>query len=1478
MKAKLARLLAAIVIISMAAPMFGMAPVLATAEAPPTFEQVEVESVVELDKEDIYIVLLEDAPLATYAGGVSGLTATSPTTTSANKLDASSPTSVAYLSYLAAKQAEFIANAEKMLDRSVDVVYQYAAALNGMAARVSAAEAKKLATLPGVASVERDFNRQIDTDAGPGWMGVYSVWDGTATGDAGTQGEGMLIGVIDTGINMDHPSFAEIGPSDGYIHTNPLGDGVFLGLCATEPTTYTCNNKLIGAYDYVDVRGYESDGPEDSNGHGSHTSSTAAGNTLEDAVIDLDGYVVTRTISGMAPHANIIMYDACDSTGCPNSATNAAINQAVLDGVDVINYSIGGGAADPWQDSNSQAYLAARTAGVFVATSAGNDGSAPGTVGSPANAPWLLSVGNASHNRTFMNTVSFNGGGGALADMSGRSVGNAYGPAPIVHAKNYTSTVTANDALCGDPFPAGTWSGEIVVCDRGGGIALVDKAASVAAGGAGGVIIANAAANGEQVYATPLGLPSSHISYTDAEALRAWLDAGTGHTATLSRAEVVIDDTFGDRMSPSSSRGPNLPVLDVIKPSVIAPGTDIIAAYHNGPEYAMIGGTSMASPHTAGVALLVRSVHPDWSPAQVQSAMESTALYAPIYKEDWVTEADPFDYGAGRPYAQYAVQAGFVLDETESNYTDADPLAGGDPSTLNLTVLGQDQCLVNCTWTREIESTMGEAVTWTVSTTDAAITVEPSSFTLPAGGTQVVTVTADVTGMPYDEWFFGRVEFTPDTTDTVPAHFTVAALPSAGVLPESVVIETRRDVGAKVLAGLEVAESPELTVEAFGLVAPTMSNFVVEQHPDTTVDFPDIFFGFDEVATISVTVPAGAKRLVAEIFDTTSDDLDMLVLPDTDGDGTPELSDLTGEECQSAAGGPWESCDILDPSAGTWFVMILNYTEIQTGGDPVTLGTAVVTDIDEGNMTVTHPASVPAATPFDITLAWDEAMMEGDMLYGGFSVGTTAATPGDIKSIVPVKIIRLEDDVVKDATVLKVGDDITITYQLTVQPNASNEDYTLTLTDTIPAGLTYVPGSADASRGSVNVVGNELTWAGVMQVSTPQYVVTDNSTDPNCDTPIGGGYLDAYSEYGYTTLAGLEGDTISWQFGSLGTNTEFYGTAIAEKPRFTDDGFVLFPDEDTGAEPWTNQDLPDPTVPNGLAAPYWRDMEIIYTPAPTNTGVTGVNYGVAWVVEFDDIQVYDDPSQTLDFEVWAWTEADPSLGTPDIVYAYDNVNIADTVGTVGIENADGTVATQYAYDDFTPTDGLIVCLDWYVPGIPVIITYQVTVDNPTEGAEYTNVVEHDTDALGTVVEMTSRTVAVGYDPTITKTVDPESISAYGDMVTYTISLGNENTDAISGVTMTDTLPPMLTFEGWVEQPAGATFTAPDMIEWAGTIPAKGTVDFVFTASTPEDTHSILIDIVNTAYMEYPGGSDSDSVSFSLIKKIYLPLVMRAYAP
>src|SRR5439155_13067211 len=480
--------------------------------------------------------------------------------------------------------------------------------------------------------------------------------------------------------NHDHPSFAATG-GDGYTVRNPRG--TYYGLCAPVTGTPFCNSKLIGVYDFTGTT------PEDDNEHGSHTASTAVGNVIPAAVLHAPTIDITRRISGVAPHANLITYKACTAAGCLNAETTQAIDQATADGVDVINFSIGGGSRDAWSDSNAQAFLGARDAGVFASVAAGNSGPTTRTMGSPANAPWVTAVAATTHNRKFVNHLT--GMSGGPADLIGAGVTSGYGPAKIVYAGDYGYPLCGDGpaiAATGDsvinPFPPGTFHGEIVVCDRGT-YGRVAKGKNVAAGGAGGYVLANDQASGNSLIGDAFTLPGVAITYSDGLALEAWLATAGEHTASIAGATLDLSPANGDRMASFSSRGPDKTHPDVLKPDIAAPGVDILAAV-NGPatvgdaEYGILSGTSMATPHLTGAAALIVALRSTWTPAEIQSALMTTAKTS-------VTEdgkaSGPFDRGAGRVDLTKAALAGFVLDETAPNDAAANPATGGGPTTLN---------------------------------------------------------------------------------------------------------------------------------------------------------------------------------------------------------------------------------------------------------------------------------------------------------------------------------------------------------------------------------------------------------------------------------------------------------------------------------------------------------------------------------------------------------------------------------------------------------------------------------------------------------------------------------------------------------------------------------------------------------------------------------------------------------------------------
>lgn len=1285
---------------------------------------------------ETYIVVLDDAALASYRGGVAGLAATSPAVLGQRKLNARSTESLAYLGHLEQQQADSITRAERTLGRSLNVLYQYRATVNGFAAKMTAAEAVALAKLPGIRFVEKERIYELHTDAGPAWSGAGDVWAGNL-GITGTRGEGIVVGVIDTGIDPWNPSFAATG-GDGYTHVNPLGDGVYVGVCNPANTapppgvlpydpTFPCNAKLIGAWGYSSIPG----SPRDGDGHGSHTASTAAGNVVnEPDVVTPTGTYTVAQISGVAPHANIIAYAAC----CTGAALQAARDQALLDGVDVINYSIGAlsPTPDPYNDVEAISWLALRDAGVFVATSAGNSGPGASTVGSPADLPWLTVVGANSHNRAFLSTLSLSDGANSPLELTGLALAAGYGPAPIVFASDFVvaPTTAENARLCAPgAFPPGTFNGEIVICERGV-YGRVAKGQSAKDGGAGGMILAQpvefTGGPGSLVADTHV-LPAVHIDYYTYQQLLAYFAAAAGPvTGSLSGGVESYPAGYEDVMAEFSSRGPNLGLFrDLIVPSVTAPGRSILAAYHQGAAdgeytYNVIGGTSMSSPHVAGAGALLKALHPEWTPAEIQSALMTTAR-TNVRNDDGVTPATPFAQGSGHINIAQAARAGLVLDVTTADYLAANPANGGEHSELNLASVAESQCLLVCRWTRTVRSTLAVAESWTVGATTSTgmiITAEPSQFTLEPGATQVITITTDASAAALNQWIFGEIQLTP-AGDTPPAHLPLAVSATASLFPDSVTIPTRRNAGSHLVTGLQAIEITDLTITPYGLATGEAANLALSQDPTNGDPYDNINDG-----TVSVTlveVPANSLRLFASILESSAFDLDLFV-------GTGSVPSAATEVCYSASPTSIESCVVDHPAAGTWWILVQNWQASDTPPDFVSLAYGLVAG-DNGNLWAEGPTSVPAGTAFDLRVYWDVPALEaGQVLYGALALGTDPANPGNLGMIF-VDLERYPDDVVKfsDFPVAAPGD--TVAYEIFIRPNVTPEDLTYTITDVLPAGLTYVPDSLVASTGQASVEGNTITWTGVLTSPTNfegSYLITSNETDPFCYMPTGPGYFDLETNVGIGTDPSIAGDTIAFGYNGF-ANTDFYGIARATPPLFTDDGIVVF--GEYAGEPWVNQSLPNPAVPNGLLAPYWRDMEIVHD-AATNRGVTAASIpGEFWIVEFDDIQAYGDPTKTLDFQVLSWYYSVPAPGVYDAYFAFDNVNMGDTIGTIGVENDDGTQATQFSFNDFTPTNGLVLCLD-YVGLQEVTINFDVTVDAAAPAGIVVNEVVHNTDNPG----------------------------------------------------------------------------------------------------------------------------------------------------
>jgi len=739
-----------------------------------------------------YIVILDEPALAMYRGSISGLPAPERKKGRAGRLKVKGSKATAYVSHLEQRQATVQSAIEQQLDRTVEPVHRMQHALNAIVVRVDANEAEQLAELTGIKRVERSVPRPLLTDRGPEFIGADAVWDGLfGDGSESSAGEGVVVGVIDSGANFDHPSYAATG-DDGFTVTNPLGSGNFLGECGQ---VVTCTDKIIGAYDFVSDNtpaGGDNGvgGGEDENNHGSHTSSTAGGNITN---INFNGLSVD--ISGVAPHANLVIFDACytrtsDGLGlCPTASTSMSVNQAVADGVvDVINYSIGGGAV-PWSDTVSQAFLAATNAGIVVSASAGNSGPGPGTLGHLE--PWTITVGASTHDRAFTDAEVDITEAGAPAEVM--DIGAVIGTGPAI-----TGDITApfdffsdNIEGCNDGggFPAGQFTAEIALISRGS-CTFEEKVQNANSAGAVGVVIYNNRAGAPIVMGglETTTIPSVMTGQNSGMAVQSFIQSNptpAGQFAQVQSAR-TIDPGFGDLMADFSSRGPS--TIDVLKPDVTAPGVAILAAYSDNdgatgtpPENGFLQGTSMSSPHNAGAVAVLRSLHLDWTGMEIKSALVTTGETDLLEQgqndagETIMVPTDAFDVGGGRIVVDQAAQAGLVLHETAANFAAADPGAGGDPASLNLPSMQQDDCESGCSWQRTVRNSKDETTTWQGSGQGDGFTVDviPDQFSLLPGDVvfrdnneqtvdatssfQEIEVTVDAA--PGTDFLFGAVVF-----------------------------------------------------------------------------------------------------------------------------------------------------------------------------------------------------------------------------------------------------------------------------------------------------------------------------------------------------------------------------------------------------------------------------------------------------------------------------------------------------------------------------------------------------------------------------------------------------------------------------------------------------------------------------------------------------------------------------------------------
>lgn len=562
-----------------------------------------------------------------------------------------------------------------LLTSQGQVTHQYST-FNGAALVVTGNKIDAVANMPGITAVYLDQLNQPTTDNSIDFIGAPTAWN--SLGGPSNAGEGTLFASLDSGVWPEHPSFSDPdGFGNGYAapaggpYPCEFGNSGW----NADDVAFSCNNKLIGAYQFLEtykmlvgLTPEEFDSARDDDGHGTHTTTTAAGNGGVSASIagsDL-GHV-----SGVAPRAQVIAYKVCGAQGCFSSDALAAIEQAIADDVDVINYSISGG-VNPYTDIVSLGFLRAYDSGIFVAKSAGNSGPDADTVA--GRSPWVTTVGASTQDRTFSGTLALTSGDNELTLTGSSLTGPHTGEVVLAADFDGIPADDPNDGQCLSPFPADTWTqGEIVVCKRGQ-IARVTKGYNALQGGAGGYVLYNPTPN--SLVADNHFLPTVHLQDDAGAALLEFL---ANNTAVMGSIEGGIKESSqANVMAAFSSRGGTGQTLGVSKPDITAPGVQILAGHTAAPSsvaggapgqlFQVIQGTSMSAPHVAGSALLLAQMNPDWGPGQIKSALMTTAYSEDLVKEDGVTPVDNFDAGSGHIDLTQAGNPGISISDSGSDY------------------------------------------------------------------------------------------------------------------------------------------------------------------------------------------------------------------------------------------------------------------------------------------------------------------------------------------------------------------------------------------------------------------------------------------------------------------------------------------------------------------------------------------------------------------------------------------------------------------------------------------------------------------------------------------------------------------------------------------------------------------------------------------------------------------------------------------
>ncbi len=1014
-----------------------------------------------------YIVQLRDPAAAEiHAANFGSLAAASgQPLRSAVRFDQNSASVQSYTRRLVAAQDRVIAR----VGPGTQKIHSYQYSLNGFAARMTPVQAAKMESMPEVLAVWEDEIRPLTTNFSDDFLELFDS-DRGLRGPLGLDGEDVVIAFIDSGIVPDHPSLQDSRQSGPRACRSTWADVTFLGqwLCrehksAPEVMLYEppadwngaceagdgwteddCNNKLIGARYYFDgavasgpIDSGEFFSPRDVDGHGTHTATTGAGNRTDASAF---GTLLGR-IEGIAPRARVAVYKACwlrpgtTRATCNTSDLARAIDDAVADGVHIINYSVGNTRRDVTAPDD-MALMAATKAGVLPVVAGGNEGPALGTIGSPAGAPWVITAAASSRDGEFaveamqVDTPASIAGRYAVREASFTPALSTAGPieGQLVLVDDGDDTLddgnpgTTIDAC--EPLVNGSdIDGNVAFIERGG-CEFVTKIRNAEDAGATGVVVFNIA--GDPIVMTRISIPTEvnipaiMVGQADGNLFLDELDAGERLDVVLNKSLFLTEKETGNKLGSFSSRGP-APIQDVLKPDVTAPGINILAGFtpdaansNSGENFGYLTGTSMAAPHVAGVAAMLKQANPDWSPSVIKSALMTTARQD-ITLQNSDQLANPFDFGAGHIEPNSSIDPGLVYATSNDEY---DAVACGidspavdaarcadlrsqgfsfsaadmnQPSIAAARVIGQQTLTrrvtnvtdVSETYIAEIESPPGMRAS-----------VSPASLSVGPGQSASFDITLQYESGPLDLWRFGSLTW---VSDQHRVRSPIAARPASLIAPaEAFGLGGSGSETFPVTFGYTGAYTPRV----HGLRLPLVleDNFVA-QDPDKL--FEPVENPGNGVTAHVYDVPPDQAYVRFQLFDELTDgndDLDMYLYFCPDDFSCEKISESGG--LTSA-----EQINVVFPGAGTYVVFVHGFETDNVAGGP-----GAVYDIaawqfglndDLGNLSVTAPSFVTAGATVDVQIDW-AGLMPQTIYLGGIS----HTTP---EGLVGITVINIEN-------------------------------------------------------------------------------------------------------------------------------------------------------------------------------------------------------------------------------------------------------------------------------------------------------------------------------------------------------------------------------------------------------------------------------------------------------------------------------------